>query len=172
MSRWGVRPALALVGTLLFLGAVAGACGGTDPDVPPEISYGRDVCDECGMIISEARFAAAYRRPDGDVRKFDDVGDMVVYGRKTGELSRARPWVHDYRTRKWLDARKAWYVASDAVDTPMGRGVVAFAKKSSAEAFAKERRGAVLDWKDLLARPERPEQSGATPIPDSTRDHG
>ena len=26
---------------------------------PPEIVYGRDVCDRCGMIMDEPRFAAA-----------------------------------------------------------------------------------------------------------------
>ena len=168
----GRRAAVAALASVLMAGLSAAACGGSDPNAPPKLNYGRDVCVECGMIISEARFAAAYRLAGGKERRFDDVGDMVVYGRKTGDLDKAKAWVHDYRTRRWLDARKAWYVAGDAVDTPMGRGVVAFAKRSAAADFARERQGTVLDWNGLLARPERPEQSGATPVPDGGHNHG
>ena len=44
---------------MLFL-TLAACGGGTDTTQPPEILYGQDVCDECDMIISEEKYAAAY----------------------------------------------------------------------------------------------------------------
>ena len=46
---------------------------------PPEIHYGEDVCDACGMLISEAKFAAASVDQDGTAHKFDDIGDLLDY---------------------------------------------------------------------------------------------
>ena len=46
---------------------------------PPEIIYGVDICDHCNMIISEARYASSYITQDGKIRKFDDIGDMILY---------------------------------------------------------------------------------------------
>ncbi|MEZ4563452.1 MAG: hypothetical protein R2853_12005 [Thermomicrobiales bacterium] len=59
--------------TPLFLGS----CGGqTETRLPPKISYDRDTCTRCGMIISDERFAAALVAPDGSVQLFDDVGEV------------------------------------------------------------------------------------------------
>ena len=33
---------------------------------PPEIAYGQDTCDACGMIISDAKFAAATLLTSGE----------------------------------------------------------------------------------------------------------
>ncbi len=134
----------------LVLVAMLAACGGDDPDQPPEISYGRDVCDSCRMIISEPRFAAAYRASDGTVRRFDDLGDMVTYGLDTAELDGARAWVHDYETEEWIEAPEAIYVLAAGLETPMSRGVVGFAESSRAEAYGAEVEGRVLDWEELV----------------------
>lgn len=153
--------AVALVGPLV-------GCGGEDPDAPPEISYGRDVCDSCGMIISEARFAAAYRTADGTTRRFDDLGDMVDYGLETSELGGARVWVHDYDTEEWLEAPAATYVLAAGFETPMSRGVVAFSTRAAAEALATDLDGDVLSWDELVAvaRDGGLEPQGPAPTPD------
>ena len=65
---------------------VVSACGSTEVSTEPEIRYGRDVCVQCGMIASEAKFAATYR-VDGEDFVFDDIGDLVVRSEEhTSEL--------------------------------------------------------------------------------------
>ena len=64
----------------LILSVAAVACGGAADDgviEPPEIRYGEDICEVCGMIISEARFAAACVTTDGEGHPFDGIGEML-----------------------------------------------------------------------------------------------
>lgn len=135
----------------LFAAAAAlvlvAACGGSASE-PPVIEYGRDVCVDCGMIIEEPRFAAAYRA-GGEERLFDDIVDMVVYGVESGEIGSAAAWVHDYGTEEWVAAPDAVYV-SGPIATPMGGGVVAFADEPAAAALAAEVGGETLAWDDLV----------------------
>lgn len=143
------RRHLLLAGAGVALMGLVG-CGGEDTDGPPEISYGRDVCDSCGMIISEPRFAAAYRTADGTARRFDDLGDMVATGLESGELEDGRAWVHDFGTEEWIEAPAAIYVLAVGFETPMSRGVVAFADQPAADAHATEVGGEVLSWDELV----------------------
>jgi len=60
------------------------ACSSSDASGPPEIQYGRDICVQCGMIASEAKFAAAYTLahpdPKGDEgcnRSHQDLGTRL-----------------------------------------------------------------------------------------------
>jgi nitrous oxide reductase accessory protein NosL len=62
-----------------------------------------------------------------------------------------------------LDARKAWFVVSQKIASPMGYGIVAFARKEDAERLAKQVGGIALRWDDLLKRtPIKPTQRGWT----------
>ncbi len=114
-------------------------CASSTEIKPPEIAYGRDLCDACGMIIGDARFAAATLMTDGKTLKFDDVGEMLMYHAKHPELN-VRAWfVHDYNTKAWVRGEESFYVMSrDKIKSPMGMGVAAFADRAAADAFAKE----------------------------------
>lgn len=102
---------------------------------PPNIAYGRDVCDACNMIISEARFAAATVLVDGKTLKFDDAGEMFAYHAKNTHLQ-VRAWfVHDYNSQKWINGQSAFYVVAKDIKSPMGTGVAAFADQAAAETF-------------------------------------
>jgi copper chaperone NosL len=139
--------------SLFALALIGSACGGAAATGPPEINYGRDICTECNMIISEARFASAYRLADGTEKVFDDVGGMVIHGRDSGELPDAAAWVHDFETEEWVEATVAFYVPTRAVASPMGHGILAFADQARAEAFAGDLGGEVIDWTTVLALP-------------------
>lgn len=132
---------------LLAAALLVAACGST-AESPPDIEYGRDMCEDCGMIIEEPRFASAYRLPDGEERLFDEVADMVLYAHGAGELDAVVAWVHDYETEEWIAAADALYV-SGPIPTPMGGGIVAVATRDGAEALAAEVGGEVLTWTDL-----------------------
>ena len=146
-------PAKTLWLSLIVLMVVASACGGAAATGPPEINYGRDICIECNMIISEARFASAYRLPDGTERIFDDVGGMVLHGRETGELNEATAWVHDFETEEWVEAATAFFVPTTGVTSPMGHGILAFAEQVRADDFADDVAGEVIDWTTVMALP-------------------
>ena len=150
-----MRPLLALLGALAL--ATATACGGATADRPPEVALGQDLCDRCNMIISEARFASAYVTADGAVRRFDDIGDMLLYHADQGEEV-ASFWVHDYRTGEWMRAESAYYVMSEDIQTPMGHGIVALSTREEAEALAGDAGGMVMTWEELLER--RPSDGG------------
>lgn len=140
-----------LAASVLMLAAmVLAACSGGTPSGPPEINYGRDVCDQCHMIISEARFAAAYRDADGKPFVFDDIGDMLTHLDASGDPDGVTAWVHDYETEEWIEVGDAWLVHSEEIETPMGGGVIALANRDDAERYAAANDTEVLQWQYLL----------------------
>jgi nitrous oxide reductase accessory protein NosL len=120
-ARPVMRSLLALV-ALAVVSAIVAACGGSDESGPPGIELGRDTCDQCHMIISELRYASAYRDANGKPFVFDDISEMLEHVAGNGGATGKTVWVHDYDTEKWIDAIGAWYVQSDDIRTPMGGG--------------------------------------------------
>jgi copper chaperone NosL len=101
------------------------------------------------MMIDDPAYAAAYRTAGGQARLFDDVTHMVLYGREHHETATVS-FVHDYKTRAWLQAENASYVDSPRLRSPMGNGVVAMATEASARALAEQTGGRVLAFPDVL----------------------
>jgi len=143
-----------LASVLLIAGFVLTTCspssGGGEP-APPDIAYRQDICEACGMIIGEAKFAAATLLTNGETRKFDDIGDMFVYHMDHPDQQVQAWFVHDYSTEKWARAEKAFFVMSDSIATPMGHGLAAFADPVEAEAFAAQVGGRALDFDEARA---------------------
>lgn len=135
---------------LLAFAFLLGACAQQSSELqPPNIAYGRDMCDACGMIISEAKFAAATVMTDGKTLKFDDAGEMFTYHAKHPEFQ-VRAWfVHDYNTQNWINGQSAFYVVAKDIKSPMGTGVAAFADKSAAEAFATKFNVKVMSFDEI-----------------------
>ncbi len=140
--------------SLFLMSVITLGCAGPSVqlDKPPDIRYGEDMCDQCRMIISEARFAAAYVTSSGEVRRFDDIGGMLRFRAEHNE-DVAVYWVHDYETEEWLKADQAYFVVSDGVQTPMGFGIVALGDRQRAQRLAEEKQGKVLTFEELLAQP-------------------
>ena len=143
-----MKRALVLMAVLVVAG-----CGSADASGPPEINYGRDLCIECGMVIDDDRFAAAYRLEDGTEKTFDDLGGLIIHGRATGELASAAVWVHDFDTREWLQAPDAFYVPTLGVTSPMGHGILAFSDEQAAAQTAHDLGGEVIAWATVLELP-------------------
>jgi len=136
----------------LFVGLfllVLAACGpAPDLDTPPEILYGQDPCDQCGMIINEPRFAASYVTTSGDVHRFDDIGEMLAYDQEHQDNVHIY-WAHDYNTEAWLNAANASIVHSPELASPMAWNLAAFADQADAEQFAAENEGIVTTFTAL-----------------------
>lgn len=153
-------PLLAAAAIVLALATTA--CGPpADPLAPPEVVYGEDVCDHCGMILSEERFAAAtIVEIDGrsEPRLFDDIGDMFAYHAANGDLVVQRWYVHDHDSVAWIDGATAHYVRAEGIRTPMGSGLAAFGDAERAAAFATEVGGEALMFEALVGamRTHRP----------------
>ncbi len=107
------------------------ACSKDTEIKPAEIKYGQDVCVACSMIISEKKYSAQYILTDGKVTKFDDIGCMIDYLKQTkNELDRVPAvFVRDYNSNNWINAKNAHFFQSNKITTPMGHGIVAFARK-------------------------------------------
>jgi copper chaperone NosL len=143
---------LALTALILSAVVVLGCSAAVDISATPEIAYGEVICEQCGMIVSEESQAAAYRLPDGTLRIFDDLGDMVLYHRINGEDVHIF-WVHDFQTGEWMHAPDAFYVATDDLVTPMGHGIAAFTFEAGAEHLAEEHGAPIYRWNDLVSDP-------------------
>jgi copper chaperone NosL len=137
---------------IAVLGVIGVACSSSiDLEATPDVRVGEDICDECGMIISEEVYSSAYRLSDGAQKIFDDIGDMVVHYRLHDD-DVAAFWVHDFESIEWIRAEDAFFVASYDLVTPMGHGIAAFTNRPAAEALADDLNGAVHTLDELLAQ--------------------
>ena len=141
---------------LTVLVVVIAACSqGSAILAPPEIHFGEDVCADCGMIISDPRFASAYAFEIEPGRyqnvAFDDMGDMVHFIKNNPDKAPSGAWAHDYASEEWLVAEAAWYVVSSEIRSPMGHGIAAFGMQAGAQALAAELGVSALDWDHMRA---------------------
>jgi copper chaperone NosL len=147
-----MRSKLVLLLIVVLLAFLSGCAQEVNTEEPPAIAYGQDVCDRCGMIISEEKFAAAYWTAGGEARRFDDIGGMADYVAEEGEAV-ATYWVHDFVSGEWIRGEAATYVVGGGLMTPMGFGVAAFSDAAQAQAFAHGNEGAeVVSFAELLVR--------------------
>lgn len=152
--RWRIRAGVAALALALV------ACGTADRDVPPELVVGRDACLECGMIISELRFASGFVDSEGVSHGFDDLGCLANYV-EAHSWTNSPPiiWVSDFNGRGWMHATNAWFVRVDSIVTPMGYGIVA--ARDSVEAARLSARGGVAFRYGTLLQRSMKKQSGA-----------
>jgi nitrous oxide reductase accessory protein NosL len=131
---------------LLLAACVARAEG------PPEIALDRTACSHCGMLISDAIYAAAYRPPGAAARVFDDIGCLLAAARR--EVSPPdRFWFQDAAGGGWTEGTTAVFVSAAALRTPMGGGIVAYRNREAAERAARSYRGQIVEsLPALLAR--------------------
>jgi len=155
-----IRSILFILLCSLFIGLTACSTGSGEPQ-PPEIHYGEDVCDACGMLISDAKFAAAAVEEDGTARKFDDIGDLVDYYTQHDKAKVKAYFVHDYPSEKWLRAEQAFFVVSSKIQTPMAHGIAAYADRAAAESAAQKYGVKVIRFDELHSLP----MSGMSPMP-------
>lgn len=138
---------------------VSGCAAASSEPQPPDIAYGHDMCDACGMIISEARFAAATLTEAGKTLKFDDAGEMFSYHAAHPEEAVKAWFVHDYDSQRWVRGESAFFVVSPSLQTPMGTGLAVFADRAAAEAFASRTNAQVMtlaEARSMLAQMKMP----------------
>jgi copper chaperone NosL len=129
---------------------------------PEPIAWGRDTCARCRMHLSQPGFAGEIRDRAGVLHKYDDLGCLVgAIVTAHGEVPEA--WVEDHAGGGFVPLLSAHLVRADAVRTPMGHGVVAFADESAARGFAARHGGRVAAFEDLLGDRSWLARAGARP---------
>jgi copper chaperone NosL len=144
-----VTTRLAAILALSLAAAIACRAGAGGP---PRIEVDRTACAQCGMLISEPMYAAAYRAPDAEARVFDDIACMLDAARREQNAGALRFWFHDAATSTWIDGGAATFVSSASLNTPMGGGFVAYKEEAAAVRAAEERHGTVIRTVDDLLR--------------------
>jgi copper chaperone NosL len=120
---------------------------------PQPIKIGTDACSFCKMTISDNRFGGEIITKKGKVYKFDDLHCLVTF-KKSGALN-GEEINHIYLVRfdgthNFIDASKALLFKSGELRTPMGSNIAAFENEQSLSSTAKNFKGTVVSWNDLV----------------------
>jgi len=141
--RAGVCFALAVTAVASILPAAARAAQ----------DMGRPACDYCKMIITEPRFGGRLETQDRKVYIFDSTECLAAFCLRPpqGRLEIRAIWsVRWDRPQAVVDARKAWYLLSDRLPSPMEVNLSAFGTSAAAATARKTHPGAVLRWAQVL----------------------
>lgn len=129
--------------------AYASAC--ISSTLKPVELYPEDMCSRCKMAISDKRFAGEILVEVGVASKFDDLGCMIkTMKERLGRGDEPPGFAVDFGTRRWVNVKKAYYVQSSSITTPMGSGLIAFAKRSDAEQAAGKYGAKVLNYEQVF----------------------
>lgn len=115
-----------------------------------EINYGEDICNYCSMTIVDRLHAAELVTNKGKVFKFDATECMINH------LSENKSVVSLYLTtdylnpEKLIDARKAYYIISPNIPSPMRANLSALATKEAALSLRADKQGELFTWEELL----------------------
>tara|TARA_R110000737_G_scaffold2923_8_gene8872 strand:+ start:144690 stop:145025 length:336 start_codon:yes stop_codon:yes gene_type:complete len=104
------------------------------------------MCDECGMIVSDERFATSSVIMGDRGRQsliFDDFNCQFNFEHKYPELEVITRWSHDYGSLAWIETAEGWFVTSPEIHTPMASSMVFFQSRSDADQFAESVSGTV-----------------------------
>ena len=130
------------------------ACGGDPASGPAGVTWDRDACEHCRMLISDRTFAAQVRDAEGRVHRFDDIGCAALWlDENTASHEPREIWVHEHAGDEWLDAREAHFVRGR--NSPMGYGYAAQRAPAQAALEFEELRRAIRTLEDERRSPAR-----------------
>lgn len=116
---------------------------------PQPIEYGQDVCVHCMMTIVDPMHGAEGVTGKGKVMKFDAIECLLRHSMQGGpEFSLELVNTQD-RPGELLPAAEVSFIISEALPSPMGAYLSAFADKSKAEAYIAENGGNLYIWQQL-----------------------
>ena len=149
---WKTRPAASINGGSTAA-AVALALAMTACTPGPEaFHFGEDIGAHCRMPIADARFAAQVVLDTGKVVKFDSI-ECTAGWLATQEVARVHSvWVSDAAgSGDLIPAPEAVFVHDEAIRSPMGGGLAAFASERDAEQVIPDATSSLLTWDEVLS---------------------
>ena len=134
---------------ILFMGLLVMGCS-----IRPEpITYGSDGCNFCSMTIVDRQHAAQIVTKKGKAFKFDAVECMVNHLKDIDVASIELFFVNDYQAPgELIDAKKATFLISKDIPSPMGEYLSAFQSRVEAENIETENNGKLYSWEELLTK--------------------
>lgn len=143
---------------IIFAGILMAGC--TQQEIKPVEPSPQDKCPICGMMPAKyPDFRAQVVLKNGERYHFDSPKDMFKFVLGLTNKNEPKQWVKkeeiagmfvtDYKTKEYIDARKAYYVVGSSVQGPMGEDLIPFASEQDASAFAKEKGGRVITYADI-----------------------
>ncbi|MEA1982118.1 MAG: hypothetical protein U9N39_01135 [Campylobacterota bacterium] len=94
--------------------------------IPLNIVLNKYQDSDCGMVIEDLEYASQVIAPDGKTWFFHDHGGFINWLKDKSFEQSAVIWVMSRDTKKWINAREAFYSLNEI--TPMGYGFGAYAK--------------------------------------------
>lgn len=118
---------------------------------PQEINYGQDHCSLCDMTVVDKTHSAQYVTSKGKAFMFDAVECLIgEINKKNNEADLAFILVADFsHPGTLLDAKKAYYLISEKVKSPMGANLSAFDSEESAKKAQSMYSGKVYSWSEI-----------------------
>lgn len=119
---------------------------------PEPIAFGKDTCTWCKMTIMDPKFGTELVTDKGRVYKFDDINCLVEYmvENKISHQDEHLLYVLDYSEPGNLtDARKATYIHSEELRTPMASRVAAFGVGKLQQVHKEQLKGEEIKWDQI-----------------------
>ena len=124
---------------------------------PEPFKYGTDVCYTCKMGIVDTKFGNEIITKKGKIYKFDDIGCMIRY-LKSGVIEQKEieqtVVINFEKKDDFLDVKKAVFVTSKEIRSPMNFNTIAFANKEAAANFLVGKVGRVFSWDEIYSKIE------------------
>lgn len=118
---------------------------------PQEINYGEDACHFCRMTIVDKHHAAEIVTKKGKAFKFDASECMINHLTAIDTTTIGLFLITDFNNPgELIDAKKATFIISKNIPSPMGGFLSGVASKEEAEALQKEQQGNLYSWNELL----------------------
>lgn len=138
---------------LVVAGALTSCSTGPEP-----LQYGKDVCEQCRMMIMDPAFGAEIVTARGKIFRFDAAECMLDYLQAgTADPEKDRFLTTDMAApRTLIDARTAFYVIDPAFRSPMGGNIASFTTRPRAENSERDPASRVLTWDQLLQTRRNP----------------
>lgn len=94
---------------------------------PIKIVLGKFQDSDCGMVIDDITYASQVISPNGKTWFFHDHGGMVNWIKNKPFKDDAIIWIMTKDTKRWIEAKNAWFSRTD--NTPMFYGFGAYENK-------------------------------------------
>jgi copper chaperone NosL len=134
--------------TIMALPIILFSLFSCEPTKPDAIKLNSDNCDNCGMTISNPKFAAVLFTTKGRTYKFDDISCLLDYKNDNKEKAlNAGLYVANFLSdNKLLPVEIAVYIKGENVKSPMGGNIAAFIDTESATPYSTDLAAEFTDW--------------------------
>lgn len=117
---------------------------------PTPIDYGSDGCSYCKMTIVDKTHAAEIVTKKNKAYKFDATECMVNFIHEFDTAEIELYLVTDYaKPGTLIDAKKATFLISKSIPSPMGAFLSAFNKNEDAKNMKADKGGDMYSWEEL-----------------------